>query len=106
MNMRQLVEFTRNHNLSDRDTLANSALGLVCEAGEFGDIIKKVLYQGHTLDKTKAVKELGDVLWYVELACIALDVSRDEVEQVVYDKLLARYPNGFSTDSSTNRKEK
>lgn len=104
--MRELVEFTRNQGLTPRDTLLNSALGMVCEAGEYGDHIKKFAFQGHDIDREKCLKELGDVLWYVELACISLNTTREEIEQTVINKLLARYPNGFSSTASTTRKEK
>lgn len=104
-NMRDLVEFTRNKELSPRDTLLNSALGMVCEAGEYGDHIKKFAFQGHDINRDKCLKELGDVLWYLELAFISLNTTREEVEQVVINKLLSRYPDGFSISSSQQRKE-
>lgn len=101
--MRELVEFTRNKELSPRDNLLNSALGMVCEAGEYGDHIKKFAFQGHDVDRAKCLKELGDVLWYVELALISLNATREEVEQVAIAKLLSRYPAGFAVSSSVNR---
>ena len=52
--------------------LSNYALGLVCEAGEAGDIIKKVVYHGHDLDEYELKKELGDVLWYLANICNVL----------------------------------
>lgn len=103
--MAELVKFTYNRDLSPRDLLLNSALGMVCEAGEYGDHIKKYAFQGHDIDRDKCLKELGDTLWYVELALLALGATRAEVEQLTIQKLLARYPAGFTTDSSVNRKD-
>jgi len=44
--------------------LAYTALGLVGEAGEFSEKVKKFV-RGQDLDKPLALKELGDVLWYI-----------------------------------------
>ena len=49
--------------------------------------------------------ELGDVMWYVANACIALDISFDDVIRGNVKKLEKRYPGGsFSVDKSENRK--
>jgi NTP pyrophosphatase (non-canonical NTP hydrolase) len=81
-----------------------SAMGLAGEAGEFVDLVKKHLYHGHPLDKEKAKKELGDVLWYVAFAAYALDLDLSTVGEANIAKLKARYPNGFSSEASLNRK--
>lgn len=89
---------------ADRERmLMCSALGLAGEAGEYVDLVKKVYEQGRVLDRDKAIKELGDVLFYVQLAAMALDVSVSDVVQVLKTKLEARYPDGFSTVASKNR---
>jgi len=80
-----------------------SALGLAGEAGEFTDLVKKVYEQGRVLDKDRAVKELADVAYYLQLACMALDVSVPDVVQALVAKLAARYPEGFSAEASVNR---
>ena len=50
--------------------------------------------------------ELGDVMWYVMQACMALDVSLDEVVEKNVNKLKKRYPGGeFDVHYSENRKE-
>ena len=43
---------TRNKNSNE---LANYALGMVCEAGEVGDILKKHIFHGHELDMEVAM---------------------------------------------------
>ena len=49
--------------------IENAIYGLVGEFGEVVDLLKKAKFQGHELDKEKAILELGDVLWYLaELA--------------------------------------
>jgi NTP pyrophosphatase (non-canonical NTP hydrolase) len=89
---------------ADRERmLICSAMGLAGEAGEFTEHVKKVYEQGRVLDKEKAIKELGDVLYYVQLAAMALDVSVPEVVQVLQEKLAARYPQGFSEQAAVVR---
>jgi len=97
---------SRNTDLSFEMALADGALGLAGESGEVADIIKKVVSQGHPLDDEKwgkIKKELGDVLWYIAEVATLLDMSLDEVAQENIDKLLARYPEGFTTERSLNR---
>ena len=84
---------------------ANYALGMVCEAGEVGDIIKKHIFHGHTLDVENVEKEIGDVLWYMANLCNVLELDLEEIAKGNIKKLEKRYPNGFSQEDSLNRKE-
>ena len=99
----QLAMRTMNPEMDSTAKLSDAALGLCGESGEIADILKKYLYQGHGLDPTHIAKELGDVLWYVALACTALGMTMDKVMQMNIDKLKARYPEGFDADRSVNR---
>ena len=96
---------TANHDLSKFDQLRNAAYGLNGEAGEVIDLLKKHEFQGHDLDYNEIVKELGDVAWYLALACTAIGVPMSAVLQHNIDKLKSRYPDGFKTENSVNRKE-
>jgi NTP pyrophosphatase (non-canonical NTP hydrolase) len=87
------------------ERLLNAALGLCGEAGEFGDTIKKWKFHAHPLDEAALRKELGDVLWYVALACDAMGLQMGEVMAENIAKLRRRYPEGFSTERSLNRPE-
>ena len=51
------------------------------------------------------IKELGDVAWYLAEAATALDIPLEAVFQGNLDKLRQRFPNGFDTGASVNRKE-
>lgn len=83
--------------------IINGALGLCGEAGEVADMIKKVQFQGHELDKEHMAKELGDVAWYLAITAEALGYDLDTVLQMNVDKLRARYPQGFDADKSQHR---
>lgn len=96
---------TDPHAPGTRDALGNGALGLVGEAGEVAELIKKHLFHGHPIDKAAVTKELGDVLWYVARLAAALGISLGDVATLNIDKLQRRYPNGFSHERSRNRPE-
>ena len=100
----KLAMTTLNPELSQKDVLINGVMGLCGESGEAIDIVKKHLHQGHELDREKLIKELGDIAWYLAEAATALDVSLEEVLERNIEKLRSRYPEGFSTERSVNRK--
>ena len=50
------------------------------------------------------MKELGDIAWYLAETAYALDIPLERVLQGNIDKLKERYPEGFSTENSVNRK--
>ena len=79
MNYRELVEKTCSPTGRD---LINVGLGLCGEAGEVADLIKKALYKNQAVDHDKLIKELGDVRWYLELACILSGTTIEEIEAV------------------------
>ena len=99
----QLAMRTLNPELSRKDVLINSVMGLCGESGEAIDIVKKWLAQGHELDKAKLAKELGDIAWYLAEAATALDMPLGDILQGNIDKLKARYPEGFEADRSRIR---
>ena len=86
-----------------------AALGLCAESGEFTEIVKKILFQGKPVTQenlTHMKRELGDIMWYFIQACIALDVSPEEIIEMNVDKLKSRYPGGeFDVHYSENRKK-
>jgi NTP pyrophosphatase (non-canonical NTP hydrolase) len=101
----KLAMTTLNPELSKKDVLINSVMGLCGESGEAIDIVKKWLAHGHELDKEHLKKELGDIAWYLAEAATALDMDLEDILQANIDKLKRRYPEGFSTANSVNRRE-
>ena len=90
------------------ERILTASIGMASEAGEFSDIIKKIVFQGKPIEeetKFHLKRELGDILWYVCQACIALDTDLEEVIEMNINKLEDRYPGGFSEFNSNNRKE-
>ena len=85
--------------------ILNGVLGLAGESGECVDMLKKHLFQGHDLDKEHMAKELGDVAWYLAVSADAIGYDLESIMQMNVDKLRKRYPDGFDSDKSINRKE-
>ena len=100
----ELAMTTLNPELTKKDVLINSVMGLCGESGEAIDIVKKWMAQGHELDKEHLTKELGDIAWYLAEAATALDLSLEDILQANLDKLKKRYPQGFDKNNSIHRK--
>ena len=94
---------------ADVPRLMTAAFGISAEAGEFTEVIKKIFLQGKPYNEDNVFhlkRELGDICWYIAQACMALDTTFEEVLQMNYEKLSARYPEGtFSVYKSENRKD-
>ena len=103
----RLVELDKKGANIER--LLTAGVGLNAEAGEFLEIVKKMVFQGkpwNDANKHHLVTELGDIMWYVANACMALEISFDDVIATNVKKLEKRYPGGsFDVHYSENRQE-
>jgi NTP pyrophosphatase (non-canonical NTP hydrolase) len=94
---------------ADVPRLMTAAFGISAEAGEFTEVVKKIFLQGKPYNEENVFhmkRELGDICWYMAQACMALDTSFEELMQMNFEKLSARYPEGsFDVWRSENRKE-
>lgn len=88
------------------DNLIHAALGLTGEAGEFADCIKKHFFYGRELDRENAAEELGDILWFVALACETLGISMADVAGENIAKLRKRYPTQYQDELAAFRADK
>lgn len=102
---RELAKRTMNNQLERGQKLTMLAMGIGGEASEITDLIKKVIFHGHELDREEIVKEAGDCLWYIENLLDLLDIPMSEVYEKNIEKLKRRYPNGFDKEDSKNRIE-
>ena len=82
-------------------------LGLVGEAGEVAEKVKKVIRDKNSVfdknEKLALKKELGDVLWYISNLCSEFNFSLDEVAQGNLDKLSLRASKGRISGSGDDR---
>ena len=91
------------------ERLLTAGVGLNAEAGEFLEIVKKMIFQGKPWDESNRehlIIELGDVIWYAANACMALGISFEDVVARNVTKLEKRYPGGqFDVYYSEHREE-
>ncbi|ADO99390.1 MazG-like pyrophosphatase [Synechococcus phage Syn19] len=91
------------------ERLLTAAVGMSAEAGEFTEVVKKIVFQGKPVNEDNLFhlkRELGDIMWYVMQACMGLETCLDEIIEMNVDKLASRYPDGaFDVHFSENRKE-
>jgi NTP pyrophosphatase (non-canonical NTP hydrolase) len=82
-------------------------LGLVGEAGEVAEKIKKILRDDGGVvseEKRKEIaKELGDVLWYLAQISSELKLSLEEIAALNIEKLKSRAERGMLHGSGDNR---
>ena len=104
----RMTELEANHD-ADVPRLLTAALGMTAEAGEFTEVVKKIVLQGKPYNEENVFhmkRELGDICWYIAQACMALDTNFREIMEMNYEKLSARYPEGtFDVYRSENRVE-
>ncbi len=111
--MNEYQEKTKGYDLfnatGNYNTIAfvEKVLGLVGEAGETADKIKKVLRDKDGIidehDKLEITKELGDVLWYVASIARYLNVSLEEVARLNLEKLEGRRKRNLLHGEGDNR---
>ena len=81
-------------------------LGLVGEAGEIANKVKKVIRDNRPVDdafKADMKAEIGDVLWYIARLADELGISLQEVADYNMEKLLSRLERGVIGGSGDNR---
>lgn len=73
----RLAERTANRGPEDTNTrrLVMCALGLIGEAGEICDSLKKTVFHSHEFNRDAFIKELGDELWYVAITASTLSMN-------------------------------
>ena len=83
--------------------LLHAGIGLSTEAGEFVDALKKHIFYGKELDRVNLKEEMGDLFWYLAIACDELDVEFEPLMETNIAKLKARYGEKFSEQRAENR---
>lgn len=83
--------------------LFHAVMGLSTEAGEALDMFKKHIYYGKEFDEINLIEEIGDAMWYLAIACNALDITFEQVMEKNIEKLKARYGDKFSEEKANNR---
>lgn len=97
-----------NHAYGDvSPTLIDQILGLVGESGEVAEKFKKMIRDKEGVitheDKIEIIKELGDVLWYINSIAHLLNSSLEDVAKANNKKLLDRKKRNAIQGSGDNR---
>jgi NTP pyrophosphatase (non-canonical NTP hydrolase) len=89
------------------DEFMHLVLGLVGEAGEIAEKVKKLIRDKNSdlaqLDRDDMAAEIGDVLWYAAVLTSYLDLSLNEVAQRNVDKLADRQRRSVIGGSGDSR---
>ena len=104
--MRERIDYLNSRDI-EMSRLLTAGIGLSGEVGEFNEIIKKIMFQEKSFDdvaREHMKKELGDIMWYVAQACLALKVDLLDVINTNKEKLSKRFPQKmFSERDDANR---
>jgi NTP pyrophosphatase (non-canonical NTP hydrolase) len=106
MDIKTYVQNTeRTRSKLDNKQLDNihMGLGLITEAGELVDVLKKDLAYGKEIDWVNFQEEIGDILWYIAGLCNINGFDIEKIMDVNIDKLKARYPEKFTSENSIHR---
>ena len=105
--MSERIDYLNSKNV-EVSRLFTAGIGLSGEVGEFNEIIKKIMFQAKTFDSVThehMKKELGDIMWYVTQACLALKVDLSDVIKANKEKVSKRFPEKkFSAKENEKRK--
>lgn len=96
------------HALGDLNaTLVSQVFGLMGESGEVAEKFKKLIRDKQGVlteeDKAEIIKELGDILWYVNSVATLLGSSIGEVASKNIEKVHSRKARGKTHGSGDNR---
>ncbi len=103
-----IATLTDEHGFGDVDAkLMAQVLGLVGECGEVSEKFKKLLRDKSGVitdeDRAEIVKELGDILWYVNSVAYLMGSSLEEVAAINNAKLASRKQRNQLHGSGDNR---
>jgi NTP pyrophosphatase (non-canonical NTP hydrolase) len=94
---------------SDTDSLkglnpniTHAIYGLMTEASEFAEALEAAQKSG-SFDKVNLKEEAGDIMWYLAMLFRELNTSFEEVAETNLNKLMARYPDKFSSEKAAAR---
>lgn len=89
--------------MPERDQLVHCALGLVGEAGEVSELVKKQFAYGKPFSYAEMDGELGDVLFYLVAMTQQCGTSIESIMLKNVAKLQQRYPHGYSDADAVAR---
>jgi NTP pyrophosphatase (non-canonical NTP hydrolase) len=103
-----LSTLTSTHDFGEISSeLMAQVLGLIGESGEVAEKFKKIIRDKSGIltdeDRQEIVKELGDILWYVNSVATLMGSNLEEVASKNLEKVLSRKERGQTHGSGDNR---
>ena len=95
MTDKQYLDLARRTLSKQEDKLGHFSIGLVTEAAELLDAVKKHKYYDRELDVVNIKEEIGDMMWYLLQLCDEIGYSIEQAKVDNIAKLAKRYPDGF-----------
>lgn len=92
----QGVLLTANPALSHNEAVLSATLGLVGEAAEVSELLKRHYFHGKPLVKENLLKEIGDVCYYLAWLSHLQGIDLNYAMEANLEKLRQRHPQGFS----------
>ena len=86
----------------------NTPMRCIYYAGKVTDIVKKILFQGHQLTNevlSDIKNSLTNLVFYLTIWHTKYEITLFSILNFNLYKLSQRYPNGFDSEHSINRKE-
>ncbi len=100
----QYNEFVKSMKVyPEKHAIVYPTLGLVGEAGEISEKVKKWLRGDKELDKEAILSELGDPLWYITSLADDLGFTLQDVIDANVKKLTSRKERGVLKGDGDNR---
>jgi len=102
-------EFEDNKDLTVNNQIGYvyPTLGLVGEAGEVAEKVKKLIRDfGGIINPEQALelkKELGDILWYLAVLAHEFGLTLEDIAKLNLEKLASRKERGVITGNGDNR---
>lgn len=93
----------RCHTYLVTPDILHGALGIVTEAGEIADAVKKSIFYGKPFDLVNLQEEIGDCFWYLAILAKEAGLSFEAIMEQNIAKLKARYPDKFTEHHALNR---
>jgi len=107
LNEYQQLALRTAHPKDKKNEMFHLVFGLVGEAGEIAEKIKKVIRDKDSdftdFDTVDLKKELGDILWYVATLADYFDIKLEDIGTGNIEKLASRQKRGVLSGSGDNR---
>ena len=87
----------------EKHAIVYPTLGMMGEAGETSEKVKKWLRGDRELDKKELLKEAGDVLWYLTSLADDLGFTLQDMVDANVEKLNSRKDRGVLQGNGDNR---